>query len=114
MEIIRYIKEGWVWLATLADTHLGEEEMREVIEYLGTQGIEACGTPAYKDPAARALKAGVLIVWDPNHLQAKRDGKYVSCVCVSLIVRCRHHPVCPASTQYRVGVQSEPDCSSPS
>ena len=49
--------------------------MREVIEYLGTQGIEACGTPAYKDPAARALKAGVLIVWDPDHLQAKRDGK---------------------------------------
>ena len=49
--------------------------MREVIEYLGTQEIEACGTPAYKDPAARALKAGVLIVWDPDHLQAKRDGK---------------------------------------
>ena len=22
-----------------------------------------------------ALKAGVLIVWDPDHLQAKRDGK---------------------------------------
>ena len=64
-----------MWLATLADTHLGEEELREVIEYLGTQEIEACGTPAYKDPAARALKAGVLIVWDPDHLQAKRDGK---------------------------------------
>ena len=60
VEIIRYIKEGGVWLATLADTHLGEEEMREVIEYLETQEIEACGTPAYKDPAARAPKAGVL------------------------------------------------------
>ena len=75
MEIIRYVKEGGVWLATLADTHLGEEEMREVIEYLETQEIEACGTPAYKDPAARAPKAGVLIVWDPDHLQAKKDGK---------------------------------------
>ena len=64
-----------MWLATLADTHLGEDEMREVIEYLETKKIEACGTPAYKDPAARALKAGVLIVWDPDHLQAKRDGK---------------------------------------
>ena len=64
-----------MWLATLADTHLGEDEMREVIEYLETKEIEACGTPAYKDPAARALKAGVLIVWDPDHLQAKRDGK---------------------------------------
>ena len=74
-EIIRYIKEGGVWLATLAGTHLGEDEMREVIEYLETKEIEACGTPAYKDPAARALKAGVLIVWDPDHLQAKRDGK---------------------------------------
>ena len=61
--------------ATLEDTHLGEDEMREVIEYLETKEIEACGTPAYKDPAARALKAGVLIVWDPDHLQAKRDGK---------------------------------------
>ena len=50
-------------------------EMREVIEFLETKEIEACGTPAYKDPAARALKAGVLIVWDPDHLQAKRDGK---------------------------------------
>ena len=59
----------------LADTHLGEDEMREVIEFLETKEIEACGTPAYKDPAARALKAGVLIVWDPDHLQAKRDGK---------------------------------------
>ena len=48
--------------------------IREV-EYLETKEIEACGTPAYKDPAARALKAGVLIVWDPDHLQAKRDGK---------------------------------------
>ena len=59
----------------MADTHLGEKEMREVIEYLETMGIEACGTPAYNDPASRALKAGVLIVWDPDHLQAKRDGK---------------------------------------
>ena len=58
-----------MWLATLADTHLGEDEMREVIEFLETKEIEACGTPAYKDPAARALKAGVLIVWDPDHLQ---------------------------------------------
>ena len=49
--------------------------MREVIEYLETKEIEACGTPAYKDPAARALKAGVLIVWDPDHLRAKRDEK---------------------------------------
>ena len=40
-EIIRYIKEGGVWLATLADTHLGEDEMREVIEYLETKEIEA-------------------------------------------------------------------------
>ena len=32
-------------------------------------------SPAYKDPAARAPKAGVVIVWDPDHLQAKRDGK---------------------------------------
>ena len=33
----------------MADTHLGEKEMREVIEYLETMGIEACGTPAYND-----------------------------------------------------------------
>ena len=46
-----------------------------MIEYLETMGIEACGTPAYNDPASRALKAGVLIVWDSDHLQAKRDGK---------------------------------------
>ena len=59
----------------MADTHLGEKEMHEVIEYLETMGIEACGTPAYNDPASRALKAGVLIVWDSDHLQAKRDGK---------------------------------------
>ena len=26
----------------MADTHLGEKEMREVIEYLETMGIEAC------------------------------------------------------------------------
>jgi len=32
------------------------------------------------------------------------------CVCVSLV---RAVIICPASTQYRVGVQSEPDCSSP-
>ena len=73
VEIIRYIKEGGVWLATLADTHLGEEEMREVIEYLGTQGIEACGTPAYKDPAARALKAGVLIVYTAAERQEHKQ-----------------------------------------
>ena len=29
-----------MWLATLADTHLGEDEMREVIEYLETKEIE--------------------------------------------------------------------------
>ena len=44
----------------------------------GSQSAEAkriWHARAYKDPASSAPKAGVLIVWDPDHLQAKRDGK---------------------------------------
>jgi len=76
-EIIRYIKEGGVWLTTLADTHLGEEEMREVIEYLETQGIEACGDPSLQRPGrARAQSGGVDCVGPgPPASKERREGR---------------------------------------
>ena len=73
-----------MWLATLADTHLGEEEMREVIEYLelyygfrdaGDRGVRLRDPSLQRPGLERAQSGGVDCVGPrPPTSKERREG----------------------------------------
>ena len=77
MDIMTRARET-VDLAILADTHLDQQEMEDVIEILWKEaGLRAAGSPRTSELETEGEKAGVMIVWDPEEVGMEtEDGEY--------------------------------------
>ena len=74
-ELIRLMHEGNARLAVWADTHLTEEEMGHMVQYLHAHAdLEAYGSPGETDPLTGHVHAGVMLVWDPSTMEVDRDS----------------------------------------